>query len=264
LTQRAGEDFIDLADARRRAVTWCAATAGIRVHGRHACRPIELFNLEKKPRLGLAPTSRYDLPIYARPKVHRDHHIECGRALYLIPGDLIGAQVDVRADSQLVRVYHRGVLIKIHRRQAPGGRVTDAEDLPSEKTAYAMRDLDHLRRLAAAEGPAIGAYADALLESPLPWTKMRQVYALLGLVKRWGAPTVEAACARALEAEAVNVPLIGRMIERATEHQEAPTAPTGRPTGRTPRFARDSGHFATNKPSNPRAKLSHEAEGGVA
>ncbi len=161
--------------------------------------------------------------------------------MYSIPGDLIGAQVDVRADSQLVRVYHRGVLIKIHPRQAPGGRVTDAEDLPAEKTAYAMRDLDHLRRLAAAEGPAIGAYADALLDTPLPWTKMRQVYALLGLVKRWGAPTVEAACARSLDSEVVNVPLIGRMIERATENQSAPAAPSARSTGRQPRFRPRSG-----------------------
>jgi transposase len=263
----AGEDFIDLADAQRRAAIWCSITAGMRVHGTHACRPVELFNLEEKPRLLPAPSCRYDLPIYAKAKVHRDHHIECGRALYSIPGDLIGAQVDVRADSALVRVYHRGVLIKIHPRQAPGGRVTDAEDLPSEKTAYAMRDLDHLRRLAALEGPAIGAYAEALLDSPLPWTKMRQVYALLGLVKRWGAPTVEAACARALDAEAVNVGLIGRMIERATEHQATPTAPTARPTGRTPRFARDPGHFATKKPSNPKAKPEQQAlevEGGVA
>ena len=50
---------------------------------------------------------------------------------------------------------------------------------------------------------------------------MRQVYALLGLVKRWGAERVDAACARALEAEAVSVALIGRMLERATENDAA-------------------------------------------
>ena len=201
-----------------------------------------------------------------RAKVHRDHHIEIGRALYSIPGNLIGARVEVRADRELVRVYHRGALVKIHPRQAPGGRVTDAEDLPAEKTAYAMRDFDHLRRLAAADGPAIGAYADAVLDTPLPWTKMRQVYALLGLVKRWGPDRVEAACARALEAEAVSVPLIGRMIERATENQPAPTKPAAR-TGRPPRFARDPGHFATHKPSNHKANPEQqtlEVEGGVA
>jgi len=42
---------------------------------------------------------------------------------------------------------------------------------------------------------------------------MRQVYALLGLVKKWGADRVEAACASALAHEQVNVGLIGRMLE---------------------------------------------------
>ena len=262
----AGECFIDLADAQRRAVEWCQCRAGRRIHGTHACRPVELFDLEEKPRLLSAPTGRYDLPVYATAKVHRDHHIEIARALYSIPGNLIGAQLEVRADRELVRVYHRGALVKIHPRQPPGGRSTDADDLPAEKTAYAMRDLDHLRRLAAAQGPAIGAYADAVLDTPLPWTKMRQVYALLGLVKRWGPATVEAACVRALDAEVVSVPLIGRMIERATENAPA-LARGAAKTGRTPRFARDPGHFATTKPASGNGNVEQPAlnlEGGVA
>ena len=126
----AGECFIDLADAQRRAVEWCLGRAGRRIHGTHACRPVELFDLEEKPRLLPAPAGRYDLPVYATAKVHRDHHIEIARALYSIPGNLIGARVEVRADRQLVRVYHRGQLIKIHPRQPPGGRSTDPDDLP--------------------------------------------------------------------------------------------------------------------------------------
>jgi hypothetical protein len=115
-----------------------------------------------------------------------------------------------------------------------------------------MRDLDHLRRLAAGHGPAIGAFATALLDTPLPWTRMRQVYALLGLVKKWGPVRVDAACASALEHEAVNVGLIGRMLERGTERSDAPTeAPTeARRRGRviTGRFAREPDHFALRRP----------------
>jgi hypothetical protein len=40
--------------------------------------------------------------------VHRDHHIEVAKALYSIPGDLIGRQVQVRADRTLVQVYLKG------------------------------------------------------------------------------------------------------------------------------------------------------------
>ncbi|MBF6558453.1 MAG: IS21 family transposase, partial [Acidimicrobiales bacterium] len=145
----AGETFIDLADAQRRVEAWCRVRAGLRTHGTTQLRPAEHFALEEAAHLLPAPTSVYDVPIYATAKVHRDHHIEVAKALYSIPGSLIGARVEVRADRALIRVSYRGAVVKVHPRQAPGGRSTDPADLPAERTAYAMRDLDHLRRLAA-------------------------------------------------------------------------------------------------------------------
>ena len=71
-----GEDFVDLADAQRRVESWCASTAGLRVHGTHAQRPAELFAAAEASRLLPAPAGRYDVPIFANPKVARDHHIE--------------------------------------------------------------------------------------------------------------------------------------------------------------------------------------------
>jgi len=158
-----------------------------------------------------------------------------------VPGELIGTRVKVRADSKLIKVFHRGELIKVHPRVGPGKRQTDPADLPGEKTAYAMRDIDHLRRMAAADGAAIGVYADELLGGPLPWTKMRQVYRLLGLVKKWGAERVDTACAAALAAETVNVGLIERMILRGDESGETPPVQGKLLPGR---FERDPGEFA--------------------
>lgn len=238
----AGETFVDLADAQRRAEVWCRERAGMRIHGTTQCRPAEMFATEEAERLLPAPTETYDLPVYVTAKVHRDHHIEVGRALYSVPGDLIGTRVEVRADRKLVKVFAKGRLVKVHPRMAPGHRSTDPDDLPAEKTAYAMRDLEHLRRLAAGHGPSIGKYAAAVLDHPLPWTKMRQVYALLGLVKRWGPDRVEAACSKALEAEAIHVPLIGRMLERGTEEHTADPPPETKVVAG--RFARDLSHFA--------------------
>ncbi len=78
---------------------------------------------------------------------------------------------------------------------------------------------------------------------------MRQVYALLGLVKKWGPERVELACASALEHEAINVGLIGRMLERATENVDTPSAPAAAGTVVAARFARDPGEFATPRPA---------------
>ena len=107
-----------------------------------------------------------------------------------------------------------------------------------------MRDLDRLRRMAAEHGPAIGAYADALLDIPLPWTKMRQVYALLGLVKKWGASPRrrrlrQRARTRAGQRRAHRPH--ARARHRADTTTAQPSLPGVVVAGR---FARDPGHFA--------------------
>lgn len=239
----AGEEFASLADAQRRAETWCRTTAGMRIHGTTRARPAEEFAVEEAPVLLPAPTERYDTPTWTVAKVHRDHHIQVAKALYSIPGALIGETVTVRVDRRLVKVLYRGQVVKIHTRLAPGGRSTDPDDLPSEVTAYAMRDLDKLHAMAARHGAAIGVYAAALLDVPLPWTRMRTVYRLLGLVKKFGPDRVEAACRRALEHETINVGLISRILERATEH--GPEEPDRTVVAAANRFARDPDEFAT-------------------
>ncbi|HET9894960.1 MAG TPA: IS21 family transposase [Streptosporangiaceae bacterium] len=246
----AGEAFPGgLPQAQRAAEAWCAGRGGQRVHRTTRRRPAEVFAAEEAPRLLPAPVFGYEVPVYATAKVHRDHHIEVAKALYSVPGDLIGRHVDVRAGSKLVRVWHRGQLVKTRPRARPGGRVTDPADLPAHKTAYAMRDIGYLQRLADETGPAIGAYAAALLDHPLPRTKMRQVCALLGLARKWGPARVSAACARALDAEAVSVALIGRMLGRGTENQPVPhTPPLPMPGLPAPGFARDPSHFAVTPP----------------
>lgn len=242
----AGEDFADLEEARRGMRRWCLEVAGTRIHGTTQRRPLEHFQEAEQPHLLPVSPARYEVPIYARPKVHRDHHIEVAKALYSVPGGHLGEQVEVRADSRLVRIFHRGRLLREHPRKPPGGRSTYAEDLPQEKRGYAMRDLEYLRRVAADHGDQIGVYATRLLDNPLPWTRMRQVYRLLGLVRRFGAKRVEQACRRTLELEVVDVTRVARMLEQALEHERTAS---GVQMGLVlrPRFARDPAEFAISK-----------------
>jgi hypothetical protein len=142
-------------------------------------------------------------------------------------------------------MFHRGQLVKTHPRQPAGGRSTDPADLPAEKTAYAMRDLARLITTAATHGPDIGIYAERLLDHQLPWTRMRQVYRLLGLVKRYGAQPVDTACGRALDLDVVSVTKIAAMLEKATEN--TPAQPPRAASGLAPaRFARDPREYRTS------------------
>ena len=105
-------------------------------------------------------------------------------------------------------------MVKTHPRQQPGRRSTDPDDLPAEKTAYALRDLARLISTARGHGPNVGVYAERLLDHELPWTKMRQVYRLLGLAKRYGSGPTDTACGRALDLDVVSVAKIAAMLER--------------------------------------------------
>jgi transposase len=237
----AGETFLDLADARSRMTAWLA-TANARVHGSTRQVPAVVFAGQEAPCLLPAPAERYQVPYWAQVKVHVDYHIQVARALYSVPWRHVGARVMARADEHLVKVYLRDQLIKTHPRKQPGGRSTDAADMPPGVEGYATRTVDRLVAQAACYGESTGIYARRLLDGDAPWMMMRSVYRLIGLAKRYGAGAAEAACARALDVDVINVSKIESMLKNATENTPAAAAPAAAGGGR---FARDAAEYAT-------------------
>ena len=152
----------------------------MRTHGTTQCRPVEVFRTEEQHLLLPLPPLPFDVPRWSDPKVHRDFHCEVDRAIYSVPYVLVGRRLRARRDATTVKFYLRGELVKLHPRKAPGQRSTDPADMPPGKDVYARRDVERLKAMAAAHGDAIGTYAGAILDTRLPWTRMRQVYRLLG------------------------------------------------------------------------------------
>jgi len=95
-------------------------------------------------------------------------------------------------------------------------------------------------KAACRHGDTIGLYAGRLLDIDLPWTKMRQIYRLLELVRRHGPGPVDTACQRALELDVVDVTKIASMLEKATENTPPPPRPA---VAATARFARDPAEY---------------------
>ena len=89
--------------------------------------------------------------------MHPDHHVACQYALYSVPSSLCpaGQRVEIGLGSKLVRIYHRGRLLKLHPRQPRGGRSTDPQDYPKELTAYTLRAPDRIERSAAEHGSSV-------------------------------------------------------------------------------------------------------------
>jgi transposase len=241
-----GEHFDGLEDMRKSAEIWCRDIAGRRIHGTTRKIPAQVFEEFEKPALLPAPSGRFDVPLWTDAKVHPDHHIQVARALYSVPTRYLRKQVRARADKKIVKIYFGTELIKVHPRQPPGGRSTDPHDYPIGKATYALRSVNALLASAREKGVHIGAFAEHLLSGPLPWSRMRQAYALLRLCDKYGVGRVEAVCQSALGFGVVDVVRITRMLKSAARPPLA-DGTRGKVVSITaaPRFARSIEHFAT-------------------
>ena len=248
-----GERLATIDAARTHARWWCAEDYGLRRHSTTQRLPREHFETEECPQLLPAPTARYDIPVQAEPKVARDQHALVAKALYSLPTECVGKKLWARADRSTVRFYDRGVLVKVHPRMPPGKRSTDAADFPEHKRVYALRDVHYLQSQASACGPMIGRFAAAVLAVPLPWTRMRRVYAVLGLVRKYGAARVEAACATALAAEMLSVHRLKAMLEHATSAPAVPPPAPALPA----RYLRPAQQYALALVPAPIAEVGH-------
>ena len=146
-------------------------------------------------------------PDWRTATVHADHHVACQYALYSVPSELCppGQQVELQLGAKLVRIYHRGALLKVHPRQPRGGRATDPNDYPAELSPYTLRTPEQLQRRAAELGEATGAFAERLLD---------------------------AACRRALEVELIDVRRVERILVEALDQETtAPSQPLPPPPG---------------------------------
>ena len=242
-----GETFRDLVDMQTRAVGWCRDIAGTRLHGTTRQVPRVVFEtVEHAALLPLSPEP-FDRPTWAEATVHPDHHLQFGRALYSVPTRYIGERVDIRGDRRLIRIYLHGELIKVHPPQPPGGRSTDYTDYPAALTPYAMRAPDACIRQAERLGPAIGQFTTVLLRGTFPWARLRQTQKLLRLAERYGAARVDAACARALAFELLDVRRVEGIVRTALERAPGPPARgEGRPL--PARFVRPPESFTHHHP----------------
>lgn len=141
--------------------------AGLRVHGTTRRLPRVVFEDEERAHLQPYDGIPYDVPLWKDVTVHADHHVSVQYALYSAPSTTCppGTKLEARCDTKLVKLYRAGELFKVHPRKPKGGRSTDYDDYPSERTAYAMRAPGHVIRQAMKLGSNVGHFAERLLPS---------------------------------------------------------------------------------------------------
>lgn len=251
-----GEAFTSRDHAQQEAERWCRDTAGLRIHGTTRKRPFIVFEEEEKQYLLPLTGERFDVPVWAECKVHPDHHIRFGLALYSVPNRYLRQTVSVRGDSRLVRIYHDEELVKTHPKMAKGKRSTDYADYPAEKGAYAMRDCAYYIRKGGENGEAQARFMEALFTGDFPWSKIREAQKLIRLAERYGKARVEAACNRALSFGLINIHRVEGMIVKAGNDGPRRAAPSA-PIQLSARFERSASYFRHTTSTNKETAHEH-------
>ena len=205
-----GLRFESLEEAQTYLDHWEARWADTRIHGTTK-RQVAVMFAEERPFLLPLPVEPFRYYQYGERTVHLDGCVEVEAAYYSAPPGWIGRRVPVQWDSRQVRLMNQnnGQLLREHLRQARGRHRIKDEDRP-KKTPPSTLEL--LCRADKA-GLQIGALCRGM-HTQRGETAVRRILGVLSLAKKYGAATVDDACAAALEMGVCDYRFVRRYLER--------------------------------------------------
>jgi transposase len=179
-----------------------------------------------RPALVELPASPYEYAEWKRCRVGLDYHVEIAKHYYSVPHQLLRQEVEARITVATVEIFHRGKRVASHQRSLrPHRPSTIADHMPRAHRRYRDWTHERLRREAASVGPDTAALVDVILRSrPHPEQGFRSCIGILGLVKRFGAARVDAACARALVLGTRSYTSVAAILKNHREHAPATAA----------------------------------------
>jgi len=210
-----GMRFESLEEAQAYLDRWEERWADTRIHGTTKRQVAAMF-AEEKPHLLPLPLEPFRYYQYGERVVHLDGCVEVEAAYYSLPPGWIGRPVKVQWDELHVRILHPSTnqLLREHLRQKRGGYRIQEEDHPKKmplSTAQLLRRAEHA-------GMQIGKLCQLLYQRQGE-TGIRRILGVLSLMKKYGVPAVEDACATALDIGVHEYRFVRRYLERRPHPQ---------------------------------------------
>jgi transposase len=209
-----GRRFRSLAEENAFLSQWEENVADKRIHGT-TCKQVSARFDEERLHLQPLPPSLFPCYQEARRNVSRDSFVEVQRAFYEAPPEYIGRQVWVRWDSRCVRIFNdRMEQVQIHLRLEPGkfSRILGAAGMSAPVLSSCRWWIGRASLL----GEACGQWAQSSVDRRGP-EALRSIMGLCHLVKKHTAATIDAACQKALKADARRLKDIKRLIGEPSE-----------------------------------------------
>jgi len=188
----------------------------------------QLFDELDRPALMRLPDEPYEYAEWKRCRVNLDYHVEIAKHYYSVPHSLARQEVEARITARTVEIFLRGKRVASHLRSTlPHRPTTVAEHMPSSHRRYRDWTHERIRRDAAKVGHDADTLIEVILRSrPHPEQGFRSAIGILGLVKRYGAERVDAACARALLLNSRSYKSVAAILKNGTDKAATATQET--------------------------------------
>lgn len=159
-----------------------------------------LFQTVEHLALAALPGEDFEFAEWKFARVGTDYHVEFAGFFYSVPHGLIRQQVDVRATSRTIELFHHGKRVAAHQRRYTGRRHgTDPAHMPSSHRRYADWTPDRFRRWAASVGPETERLiATIMANRPHPEQGFRTCLGVLRLYRGVERARAEAVSERAI------------------------------------------------------------------
>jgi hypothetical protein len=189
--------------------------------------------------LAALPAQPFELIYRRRLKAQRNNHIYLAqdRTYYSVPYTCIGSTVEVIYTATLIKVYHQGSCVAVHRRTyAKYAHITSKEHMPAEHQAMLSRDTQrYIIWAESTRSQAIAAVVLRLLSSrQYPQQAYRGCDGIRALHRRYGTAVFEEACQMALDLDQCHYGFLCKYLrthaprdtpQRTTPPENHPTLP---------------------------------------
>jgi len=180
-----------------------------------------LYAVLDRPALQPLPAERYSLAEWKTVRVNIDYHVEVDRHYYSVPFQLVGEQVEARSTLHTVEIFHRGKRVASHLRSAVAyHHSTVNQHMPKSHQAHLEWTPSRLIHWGESLGQATGQVIRTVLETkPHPEMGYRACLGILRLAKTYSGSRLEAACQRALAAQACSYQSLKSILRQGLDRQ---------------------------------------------
>src|ERR1700730_2973836 len=180
-----------------------------------------LYATLDRPALQPLPSERYVMAEWETVRVNIDYHVEVDRHYYSVPYPLVGEELEARCTAHTVEIFHQGKRVASHARSfTPYHHSPVHEHMPKSHQAHLEWPPSRLIHWGESVGEATAQIIRTILESkPHPEMGYRACLGILGLAKAYSGTRLEAACRRALNAQACSYPSLKSMLKRGLDRQ---------------------------------------------